>query len=173
VTCCLFLGGTIANFCIGLKYQFPMSRIEVAYGICRAVKLIDHPAIWPFGPQLLKEGDRLRYSPGIRVCQRQSRALFRRLRIVAGELVRCAHFLTSSSSLMSVASIAFPERLDMRCYHGHAFGRGRRSRGTAVGRVDPLHGDRACRLLNRSCAAACADMLTIEEGKRYLGITPA
>jgi len=23
-----------------------MSRIEVAYGICRAVKLIDHPAIW-------------------------------------------------------------------------------------------------------------------------------
>ena len=72
---------------------------------------------------------------------------------------------------MSVASIAFPERLDMRCYHGHAFGRGRRSRGTAVGRVDPLHGDRACRLLNRSCAAACADYTAAQSPTMELDFT--
>jgi hypothetical protein len=53
-----------------------MSRIEVAYGICRAVKLIDHPAIWAIRTSVTEGGDRLRYSPGIRVCQRQSRPFF-------------------------------------------------------------------------------------------------
>jgi hypothetical protein len=53
VTCCLFLEGTIAESCIGLKYQFPMSRIEVAYGIRRAVKLINHPVISCYSDELI------------------------------------------------------------------------------------------------------------------------
>jgi hypothetical protein len=127
----------------------------------------------PFGPQLLKEGIGFDTRQILGFASVRAAPFFDAFEsCLANSYVR-AHFLTSSSSLMSVASIAFPERLDMRWYHGHAFGRGRRSRGTAVGRVDPLHGDGACRLLNRSCAAACADMLTIEEGKRYLGIMPA
>jgi hypothetical protein len=33
-----------------------MSRIEVAYGICRAVKLIDHPAIWAIRTSVTEGG---------------------------------------------------------------------------------------------------------------------